>query len=121
MSESTDNWPSEIRLTNAKDQLHVTFESGESWSLPAELLRVNSPSAEVKGHHPSERKTVAGKRYVTITGIDPVGRYAIRLTFSDGHSTGIYTWKYLHELGANQDAIWRRYLAELQERGLKRD
>lgn len=121
MSESTDNWPSEIRLTNAKDQLHITFERGESWTLPAEFLRVNSPSAEVKGHHPSERKIVSGKRHVTIQQIDPVGRYAIRLTFNDGHSTGIYSWKYLYELGVNQSAIWRLYLAELEERGLKRD
>lgn len=114
------NWPSEIRLADKGRTLKVTFESGESFALPAELLRVESPSAEVQGHSPAQRKTVAGKRDVTILAVEPIGNYAVKLQFDDMHDTGIYTWVYLHELGACQDAIWQNYLNELKEKGLSR-
>jgi DUF971 family protein len=114
------NWPSEIRLADKGRTLKVTFESGESFALPAELLRVESPSAEVQGHSPAERKTVAGKRDVTILAVEPIGNYAVKLQFDDMHDTGIYTWVYLHELGARQDAIWQTYLNELKDKGLSR-
>jgi DUF971 family protein len=89
--------------------------------LPAELLRVCSPSAEVQGHSPSERRTVGGKRGVHLTGVEQVGRYAVRLIFDDTHETGIYTWGYLLDLGRTLDAKWAAYLAELAEKGLSRD
>jgi DUF971 family protein len=89
--------------------------------LPAEYLRVSSPSAEVQGHAPAERKTVGGKRRVAIRGVEPVGTYAVRLVFDDGHDTGIYTWPYLHELGHDQPARWAAYLAALTQKGLDRD
>lgn len=114
------NWPSEIRLADKGRTLKVTFESGDSFALPAELLRVESPSAEVQGHSPDERKTVAGKRDVTILAVEPIGNYAVKLQFDDMHDTGIFTWVYLHDLGARQDAIWQRYLDELKEKGLSR-
>ena len=91
-------WPTEIRLTKDKRSLHVAFDDGASFELPAEYLRVTSPSAEVQGHSPSERKTVPGKRNVEIIGIEPVGNYAVRLRFDDMHDTGIFGWDYLHEL-----------------------
>ncbi len=121
MTDSKSGWPTEIRLNPGKDQLYVKFDSGEAFSLPAEFLRVHSPSAEVQGHGPGERKILGGKRGVIITAIEPTGHYAVRLTFSDGHSTGIYSWQYLHQIGSTQDALWRDYLAALEERGLRRD
>jgi len=114
------NWPSEIRLADKGKTLKVTFESGESFALPAELLRVESPSAEVQGHSPDERKTVAGKHDVAILNVEPVGNYAVKLQFDDMHDTGLYTWGYLHDLGARQDAIWQNYLNELKQKGLSR-
>jgi DUF971 family protein len=120
MSGTEQNWPTEIRLNPAKDQLRVGFGSGEAFTFPAEFLRVHSPSAEVTGHGADQRKILGGKRHVIITGIEPTGHYAVRLTFSDGHSTGIYTWAYLHEIGHNQDALWSQYLADLESRGLSR-
>lgn len=114
-------WPSEIRLASARDLLEITFENGEKVALAAEYLRVSSPSAEVQGHSPSERKVLGGKRHVLITGVEPVGNYAVRLLFSDGHSTGLYTWSYLLELGRNHAALWPQYLEELAARGLSRD
>ncbi len=101
--------------------LKVAFESGRGFDLPAEYLRVMSPSAEVQGHGPDERKTLGGKRNVAVTEIVPVGSYAVRLGFDDGHTTGIYTWDYLHELGARQTEKWSQYLAELKAKGLSRD
>jgi DUF971 family protein len=121
MSGSENEWPTEIRLNPAKDELHIAFESGDRFSLPAEFLRVHSPSAEVVGHGAEERKILGGKRRVTILAVEPTGNYAVRLTFSDGHSTGIFTWPYLHEIGRNYEALWRRYLADLEKRGLRRD
>jgi DUF971 family protein len=114
------NWPSEIRLADKGRTLKVAFENGDSFALPAELLRVESPSAEVQGHSPDERKTVAGKRDVTITAVEQVGNYAVKLQFDDMHDTGIYTWAYLHDLGARQDTIWQNYLNELKQKGLSR-
>lgn len=101
--------------------LSVTFDEGTTFALPAEYLRVRSPSAEVQGHSPAERKTIGGKRDVAILEVQPVGNYAVRLVFDDLHATGIYTWSYLAELGRNRDAYWRDYLAELEAKGLSRD
>ncbi len=118
--QSATAHPEEIRLNREKDQLTVTF-SDTAYALTAEMLRVTSPSAEVQGHSPSERVTVGGKRNVTITRIDPVGNYAVKLVFSDGHDTGIYSWSYLRKLGVERDEIWQQYLNELAEKGLSRD
>ncbi|MBT3069550.1 DUF971 domain-containing protein [Rhodomicrobium sp. Az07] len=113
--------PSELRLSADKTTLRVSFEDGLEAEFPAELLRVESPSAEVQGHSPAERKLVPGKRLVTILSIEPVGNYAVRLVFSDGHHTGIYSWVYLDELARNKDEVWRAYLDRLQAAGLSRD
>jgi DUF971 family protein len=114
-------WPTELRLHKDRKALTVAFESGESFDLPAEYLRVRSPSAEVQGHSPAERRTVGGKRDVAVLELQPVGNYAVRLVFDDMHSTGIFSWDYLHELGLNRDAYWRDYLAELKAKNLSRD
>ncbi len=118
---TTNAWPTEIRLSPDKRTLTVTFENGERHALEAEYLRVVSPSAEVQGHSPAERKTVPGKRDVEILGIEPVGNYAVRLTFDDMHSTGLYGWDYFLKLGRERDRIWGDYLAELEVKGLTRD
>jgi DUF971 family protein len=114
-------WPRELRLGAGGKVLKVAFESGRGFDLPAEYLRVMSPSAELQGHAPAERKTLGGKQNVAITEIEPVGSYAVRLSFDDLHTTGIYTWDYLYELGARQTEKWSQYLAELQVKGLSRD
>ena len=114
-------WPSELRLSKDRRSLRVTFDDGATCDLPAEYLRVTSPSAEVQGHSPSEHKTVPGKRNVEIIGIEPVGNYAVKLRFDDMHDTGIYGWSYLYELGAKQAEKWQDYLAELEAKGLSRD
>jgi DUF971 family protein len=111
---------SEIRLSADKKQLSLQFEDGRHLTLDAEFLRVESPSAEVRGHHPSERKTVGNKRHVMIKAIEPVGHYAIRLVFDDGHDTGLYTWAFLISLAEQHDEIWQRYLAALAAQGLSR-
>jgi DUF971 family protein len=118
---SDDPWPSELRLSKDKKTLSVVFEDGESFSLPAEYLRVKSPSAEVQGHSPDERKTVPGKRNVMILEVNPVGNYAVRLVFDDMHSTGIYSWDYLAELGQNQPNYWQDYLDDLAAKRMSRD
>lgn len=110
----------EIRLNRADRVLHVSFDDGTSVALTAEYLRVESPSAEVQGHSPSQKVTVDGKRDVAITAIEPVGNYAVRLSFDDLHDTGIYTWDYLHELGVEQPRRWPAYLAALGAKGLAR-
>ena len=110
-----------IRLNAADRVLCVEFDDGTTSSLPAEYLRVESPSAEVQGHGPGQKRTVPGKRSVAIVGIEPVGNYAVRLLFDDRHDTGIYSWEYLYELGQQQEQRWSAYLAALQERGLSRD
>jgi len=113
-------WPTELRLSKDRQTFTVTFDNGESFALPAEYLRVRSPSAEVQGHSPSERRTVAGKQDVRILELHPVGNYAVRLVFDDLHSTGIFSWDYLFELGRNREQYWRDYLAELAEKNLSR-
>jgi DUF971 family protein len=117
---ATTPWPTELRLQKDRKVLAVTFDDGQSFALPAEYLRVRSPSAEVQGHSPAERRLVAGKRDVQILELHPVGNYAVRLVFDDTHSTGIFTWDYLFELGRNYDKNWRDYLEELEAGKLSR-
>ena len=117
----TNPWPTELRLHKDRNALTVAFESGESFDLAAEYLRVRSPSAEVQGHSPSERRTVSGKKSVKILELLPVGNYAVRLVFDDAHSTGIFSWDYLFELGRNREKYWGEYLGELEQKGLSRD
>jgi DUF971 family protein len=112
---SADVWPTELRLRKDRRHLAVAFDSGESFKLPAEYLRFKSPSAEVQGHSPDERKTVAGKRNVAIIEVQPIGNYAVRLVFDDLHSTDS-SWSYLRELGQRHDAYRRDYLDELAVR-----
>jgi DUF971 family protein len=114
-------WPEELRLREKGAVLTVSFDNGERYDLPAEYLRVESPSAEVKGHGAGQEVTVPGKRHVTIRQIEPVGNYAARLIFSDGHSTGLYSWDYLAKLGREQDRLWAAYLEQLDAQGLSRD
>ena len=113
-------WPSELRLRKDRKILVISFDNDESYQLSAEYLRVRSPSAEVQGHSPAERRVVGGKRDVQISELHPVGNYAVRLVFDDLHSTGIFTWDYLLELGRNHETYWRQYLGELREKGLSR-
>lgn len=120
MSETAQPWPTELRLADGGKLLRVTFDDGTAFSLPAELLRVSSPSAEVQGHAPGERKILGGKRNVAILSADPVGNYAVKLNFSDGHATGLFTWAFLHDLGRRREAVWATYLDELAARGLSR-
>lgn len=114
-------WPSEIRLNADKTALTVAFDNGERFDLPAEYLRVESPSAEVRGHGPQDKVTVGGKRQVKISGVEPVGNYAVRLVFADGHDTGLYSWALLLELGRERQEKWAAYLEELVAQGLSRD
>jgi DUF971 family protein len=113
-------WPTELRLRKDRKALNIAFDDGAAFELGAEYLRVKSPSAEVQGHSPSERKTVGGKRNVAILEVQPIGNYAVRLVFDDLHSTGIFTWPYLRELGENREAYWQDYVAELAGKGLSR-
>ncbi len=117
----TTSRPTKIRLKKAEKRLQITFDDGCEFTLPAELLRVESPSAEVQGHGPGQKQVVAGRRHVNIIEIEPVGNYAIRLTFDDLHDTGIYTWSYLYEMGVEMEARWNNYLAALEASGLSRD
>ena len=122
MSElGTPRWPTEIRLKKADKRLEIDFDDGVTYRLPAEYLRVESPSAEVQGHGPGQKQLVPGKAKVGIANLEPVGNYAIRILFDDGHSTGIYSWAYLRTLGAEQETRWRDYLAALQSQGLSRE
>ncbi len=113
--------PVEIRLKREDKALEIDFENGESFSLPAELLRIESPSAEVQGHSPTQKTVVAGRRHVGIMRVEPVGNYAVRIAFDDLHDTGLYTWDWLYNLGANKDAVWTDYLQALEDKGLSRD
>ncbi|MGA7489682.1 MAG: DUF971 domain-containing protein [Xanthobacteraceae bacterium] len=113
-------WPTQLRLHKDRRTLTVVFDSGETFDLGAEYLRVKSPSAEVQGHSPDERKTVAGKRNVAILEVHPIGNYAVRLVFDDMHSTGIYSWDYLLTLGRNREDYWDDYLDDLAGKGLER-
>ncbi|MGA7431664.1 MAG: DUF971 domain-containing protein [Xanthobacteraceae bacterium] len=117
----TNPWPTELRLRKDRRALTVTFDGGESFDLTAEYLRVRSPSAEVQGHSPSERRTVSGKQDVQILELLPVGNYAVRPVFDDMHSTGIFSWDYLFELGRNREKYWSDYLGELKEKSLSRE
>jgi len=119
--ERSAAWPTELRLHKHKAALTVAFDTGDTFEFPAELLRVFSPSAEVQGHSPDERKTVGGKRDVTILEVHPVGNYAVRLVFDDMHSTGIFSWDYFVKLGRDQGRMWGDYLADLAAKGLSRD
>ncbi|HVZ52887.1 MAG TPA: DUF971 domain-containing protein [Pseudolabrys sp.] len=114
-------WPTELRLAKDRKTLHVSFDNGERFELAAEYLRVKSPSAEVQGHSPEERKTVPGKRNVEIIDVLAIGNYAVRLVFDDMHDTGIYGWDYLRELGRNHARYWQEYLDELAAKNLTRD
>jgi DUF971 family protein len=120
-SHPSTPWPTELRLHKDRKALTVAFDSDESFELPAEYLRVRSPSAEVQGHSPSERRTVSGKQNVQILELLPVGNYAVRLVFDDMHSTGIFSWDYLFELGRNREKYWGEYLGELKEKSLSRE
>ncbi len=117
---ATDPWPTEIKLDKERRAITVTFDDGASFTLPAELLRVLSPSAEVQGHSPAERVTVPGKKAVRILRLEPVGNYAARIVFDDGHDTGLYTWSYLRELGENKEARFNAYLEDLAAKRLSR-
>ncbi len=108
--------PIEIKLRTVSRVLEVAFADGQRFELPFEYLRVNSPSAEVKGHGPGQEVLVRGKENVGITRVEPVGQYAIKLVFDDGHDTGLYSWKYLYELGRDRAQIWQRYLERVAGR-----
>jgi DUF971 family protein len=116
----SEPWPTELRLHKDRKVLTVAFEGGATFDLAAEYLRVRSPSAEVQGHSPAERKIVAGKRDVGIIEVHPIGNYAVRLVFDDLHSTGIFSWPYLFELGERREDYWRDYLDELKVNNLSR-
>jgi DUF971 family protein len=118
---TSERWPTELRLSKDKRSLRIAFDDGSAFDLPAEYLRVTSPSAEVQGHSPAERRTVPGKRDVAIIGVEPVGNYAVKLIFDDRHDSGIYGWDYLYRLGAEQGEKWQAYLDELTAKGLSRD
>jgi DUF971 family protein len=120
-ANDTAPWPTELRLHKDRKTLTITFEGGNSFDLPAEYLRVKSPSAEVQGHSPDQRKTVPGKKNVAILEVLPVGNYGVRLVFDDMHSTGIFGWDYLLDLGSNHADYWKEYLDELAAKSLSRE
>lgn len=113
--------PTEIRLKRDERILEVDFDDGRSFRIPAELLRVESPSAEVQGHGGGDKTIVAGRRHVGIVSVEPVGHYAVRIAFDDLHDTGIYSWDTLYRLGADHDGIWSAYLRALEDKGLSRE
>lgn len=117
----SERWPTEIRLSGDKRVLTVAFDNGGRFELPAEYLRVLSPSAEVQGHSPTERKLLGGKRDVAILSVEPVGNYAVKLFFDDLHDTGLYGWDYLYVLGHEYRHRWAEYLRELEEHALSRE
>ena len=114
-------WPVQIKLLRGAKELALVFDDGKLFQLSAEYLRISSPSAEVQGHHPSQKIIVAGKKNIAINQIESVGNYAIRLIFDDGHDTGIYSWSYLYELGEAYHKNWASYLAALKDKGLERN
>ncbi len=116
-----DSWPTELRVSADKRTLTVTFDDGASFALPAERMRVLSPSAEVQGHGPGQKVTVPGKRMVGIRNLVAAGNYAVRIAFDDGHDSGIFTWRYLRELGTDGDDLFRQYEDDLAAKGLSRD
>ena len=113
-------WPTELRLSKDKATFTVAFDTGEAFALAAEYLRVESPSAEVQGHGGTRPPPVTGKQNVKLSRLEPVGNYAVRIVFDDGHDTGLYSWDYLHELGATHDKKWPTYLAALKLRHMER-
>jgi len=117
MPEPTAPTPTEIKLRRQSRLLEVSFDDGSRFELPLEFLRVHSPSAEVKGHGPGQETLVVGKQNVGLKDIEPVGQYAVRLVFDDGHDSGLYSWKYLHELGRERDRLWTRYLERVRDAG----
>jgi len=119
--DKTTPTPREIKLHQASRVLEIAYSDGQVFRLPYELLRVYSPSAEVRGHGPGQETLQVGKRDVTINEVEPIGHYAIRPTFSDGHDSGIYSWEHLYELGRDQEALWTRYLEKLAAAGASRD
>lgn len=116
----SEPWPDELRLAADGAALNVRFDTGEQVVLPAEYLRVESPSAEVKGHGPGQEQLVWGKRNVKISRLEPVGSYAVRIVFDDGHSTGLFTWPYLLKLGRERETIWQGYLDKIAAAGFSR-
>ncbi|MGH7109862.1 MAG: gamma-butyrobetaine hydroxylase-like domain-containing protein [Stellaceae bacterium] len=121
MNSGETRWPVELRLKRAEKLLEIAFDDSRSFSLPAEYLRVESPSAEVQGHGPGQRTLVAGRAHVGIIAVERIGNYAVRLTFDDLHDTGIYSWSYLYQLGLEYKERWQKYLDALAERGLTRE
>ena len=119
MSDNTP-WPIELRLKRAEKRLDIQFDDGKRFSLPAEYLRVESPSAELQGHGAGQKTIIGERAHVGILELEPVGNYAVRIKFDDLHDTGIYTWDYLRHLGEDYDEIWATYLANLEKRGLSR-
>jgi DUF971 family protein len=117
----TVRWPVELRLKKAEKLLEISFDDGSMFRLPAEYLRVESPSAEVQGHGPGQKTLVPGRAHVGIIGLEPVGNYAVRIIFDDLHDTGIYSWSYLHQLGVEHDKRWRAYVDGLAANGLSRE
>ena len=113
--------PTEITLHQVSKRLDVAFDDGQRFELPLEYLRVFSPSAEVRGHGPGQEVLQTGKRDVEVKAVEPVGMYAVKLVFSDGHDTGIYSWEYLYDLGMKQTPNWKSYLARLEQAGASRD
>ena len=120
-ADGTTHWPVELRLKKAEKLIEVAFDDGTRFRLPAEYLRVESPSAEVQGHGPGQKTLVAGRAYVGIIEVEPVGNYAVRITFDDLHSTGIYSWAYLYQLGVEYQKRWRAYVEGLAANGLSRE
>lgn len=118
---NAEPWPAELRVNAARNLLTVRFDDGENYPLAAEYLRVESPSAEVQGHSTKERRFIPGKRDVKITTLEPVGHYAVRIIFDDGHDSGLYTWSYLRDLGREHEKRWGSYLHGLAEQALTRD
>lgn len=119
--EQDEPWPTEIKVNRVEKHLSVAFDNGDSFVLPAEYLRVESPSAEVQGHGPGQKTTVPGRRHVGIMDVEPVGNYAVKIKFDDMHDTGIFTWRYLHHLGTDQEKLWQAYLNALDQQALSRD
>ena len=120
-SDKTTPSPTEIKLHQKSRVLEIAFADGKRFSLPFEFLRVYSPSAEVRGHGPGQEVLQVGKKDVDITDIEPVGSYAVQLVFSDGHDSGLYSWDYLYDMGANQDTMWKHYLERMQAAGASRE
>jgi DUF971 family protein len=113
--------PTEITLHQKSHELEIAFDDGARYRLPYEFLRVNSPSAEVRGHGPGQEVLQVGKRHVIVSNVEPVGSYALKITFDDGHDSGLFTWEYLSNLGKNQTALWQDYLQQLEEANESRE